>query len=206
MSDNSFRQRLIDRMDCEARPAYKIGHQHRLYALTEEIAARFDIPHDYDGDVVFAAAFLHDLGVFIGHRPEDPQQLERWDHVAYTCEHAPRILEDVGFPAEKIPHVLACIREHQPKDDPQTLEAALLRDADILEQLGCIGIFRTVAKVGSDTRFHTFSDARLALRRALDDLPPRILLRATKELAARRIALLHTFLEALDAEAGEYLG
>lgn len=202
----SFRQPLIDLIDLEARPAYKIGHQHRLYALTKEIAARFDLEITYDDDVVFAAAYLHDLGVFIGHRPETVEELERWDHVEYTCARAPGILDSLGFPAEKIPAVLACIREHQPKDEPQSLEAALLRDADILEQLGAIGILRTVAKVGSDTRFHTFTDARNTLRRALDELPPRILLRATRTIAAPRIAILHTFLEMLDTEAGDFLG
>ena len=202
----SFREQLIDLIELEARPVFKIGHQPRLYALTQAIAAQFDIPHSYDDDVVFAAAYLHDLGVFIGHRPEDPEELATWDHVEYTCAQTPGILRSVGFSEEKIEHVVACIREHQAKDEPRTLEAALLRDADILEQLGTIGVMRTVAKVGSDTRFHTFTDARRALGRALEELPPQLLLRASKGLAARKIALLHTFLEALDEEAGDHLG
>jgi len=201
-----YREQLRDLIELEARPVHKIGHQPRLYALTQQIAARFDIPHSYDDDVVFASAYLHDLGVFVGHRPEDPDELAAWDNVAYACERAPRILRSVGFPEEKIDHVLACIREHQAKDDPQSLEAALLRDADILEQLGAIGIMRTVAKVGSDTRFHTFLDARNALAQALNELPGKLLLRAAKELSAQKIALQFAFLEKLDEEAGEYLG
>jgi uncharacterized protein len=30
---------------------------------------------DYDDDIPFAAAWMHDLGVFIGHRPKDLAQL-----------------------------------------------------------------------------------------------------------------------------------
>lgn len=202
----SFREQLMDLIELEARPVFKIGHQPRLYALTRAIAAQFDVAHPYDDDVVFAAAYLHDLGVFVGHRPEDPEALATWDHVEYTCARTPGTLRSVGFPEEKIDAVLACIREHQAGDEPQSLEAALLRDADILEQLGAIGVMRTVAKVGSDTRFHTFTDARDALRRALEELPSRLLLRASKPLAVRKIAVLHTFLDELESEAGAHLG
>jgi uncharacterized protein len=200
----SFRDGLAQYLREQANPAHKYGHQPRLYALTREIAAL--TPRlDYDDDIVYAAAFLHDLGVFIGHRPEDPAALAAWDHVAYTCAQAPAILTRLGFPADKIPAVLACIREHQPHDAPHSVEATLLRDADILEQLGAVGILRTAAKLGSDTRFHTFADARTSLQRALDTFPAHIRLDATRQLAAPRIAALHAFLGALDAEAGTHV-
>jgi uncharacterized protein len=187
----------------QANPAHKYSHQPRLYALTQQIAALSTLT--YDDDIVHAAAFLHDLGVFIGHRPEEPTALAHWDHVAYTCTHAPAILTRLGFPAEKIPAVLACIREHQPHNTPSTPEATLLRDADILEQLGAVGLLRTAAKLGSDTRFHTFADLRDALHRTLTTLPPHIRLEATRQLATPRINALHSFLTALDQEAGLHL-
>lgn len=161
---------------------------------------------DYDDDVVYAAAWLHDLGVFIGHRPEDPNLLRAWDHVAYTKAKAPGVLASMGFPMEKVPAVLEVIRTHQPHDDPQTTEGVLVRDADILEQLGAIGILRTASKLGSDDRFRLFVDAEKSLRRALMELPARIRLEATRRLAAPRIALLEEFLAALEAEAQGELG
>src|SRR5271170_5568414 len=151
----NFRVRLAEYVSSQALPVDKLGHQPRLYALTRLVGEGMN----YDDDVVFAAAWLHDLGVFVGHRPEDPVELARWDHVRYACERAPEILHDAGFPAEKIPAVLAAIREHQPQDNPTSIEATILRDADILEQLGAIGALRTVAKVGRDTRYATFTDA-----------------------------------------------
>jgi uncharacterized protein len=200
----SFREPLAAYIRAQANPAHKFSHQPRLYALTREIAALTPTLAS-DDDIVYAAAFLHDLGVFIGHRPEDPTALAAWDHVAYTCAQAPAILTRLNFPAEKIPAVLTCIREHQPQDTPTTPEATLLRDADILEQLGAIGILRTAAKLGSDTRFHTFADARASLHRALTTLPAQIRLEATRQLAAPRIATLQAFLTALDTEAGPHL-
>jgi uncharacterized protein len=199
-----WREELRGYLRRQANPSYKYTHQPRLYALTQEIAAAAVPTPSYDDDVVFAAAFLHDLGVFVGHRPEDPSRLKTWDHVGYACEHAPAILARCGFPADKLP-VLACIREHQPQDDPQTFEATLLRDADMLEQLGAMGVLRTVTKVGSDTRFGSFADARDSLRRALEGLPGKLRLDASRRLAELKIATLTAFLDAVDAEGGAYL-
>jgi uncharacterized protein len=185
----------------QARPSDKFGHQPRLHELTEAVGAGLD----FDRDVVCAAAWLHDLGVFIGNRPEDPEALKLWDHVAYACTHAPQILREAGFPEHKIPAVLDCIRQHQPKDDPTTLEATILRDADILEQLGAIGILRTVSKVGRDTRFPRFTDAAAVLLRNLDELPGKIRLEPARRLAEPRIRILADFLAAVAAESGANL-
>jgi len=192
-----FRKALQEFIRNEAKPVEKYGHQPRLYTLTRKIA--WDL--NYDDDVVFAAVWLHDLGVFVGHRPEDPTELARWDHVGYACERVPQILKDVGFPAEKIPAVLAAIREHQPQDNPTSIEATILRDADILEQLGAIGALRTVAKVGRDTRYATFTDAVQTLQKNLEMLPGKIRLQNAKHLAEPRIAALRNFLDAVESES-----
>jgi uncharacterized protein len=197
----SWRSALQAYLREQARPVEKFGHQPRLYALTLKIGAGLN----YDDDVVYAAAWLHDLGVFVGHRPEDPEALSRWDHVVYTVERTPALLAGMGFPAEKIPAVIECIRNHQPHDVPETIESAILRDADILEQLGAIGILRTVCKVGRDTRFQTFTQAVASLEKALDTLPPMIRLPHTRTLAEPRIATLRTFLASTRAEAGDLL-
>ncbi len=193
----TFRRNIEHLLRAHARPVDKFGHQPRLYALTRLVGEG----SVYDDDVVFAASYLHDLGVFIGHRPEDPAQLSSWDHVAYTLENAPHLLVDAGFPADKIPPVLEAIHTHQPRDTPSTLEATILRDADILEQLGAIGTLRAVAKTGRDTRYPTFTPVIAFLRNNLNDLPAAIRLPTTRILAEPRIALLRAFLDGVDAEA-----
>jgi uncharacterized protein len=155
--------------------------------------------------VVFAAAFLHDLGVFVGHRPEDPQRLARWDNTAYAVERSPAILQSIGFPAEKIPAVLEAIRTHQPQHAPVSLEATLLRDADILEQLGAVAVLRTVCKIGRDTRFHTFTHAVAYLQSALDTLPALLQTASARSLAQPRIEALRSFLLSAREEAGNSL-
>jgi uncharacterized protein len=192
---------LADYIEGQARPVDKFGHQPRLVALTEAVGAGLE----YDRDVVAAAAWLHDLGVFVGHRPEGPEQLARWDHVTYACTHAPVILRDAGFPEQKVGAVVEAIRQHQPQDQPTTMEATVLRDADILEQLGAIGILRTVAKVGRDTRFPRFTDAVAILQHNLNILPGKIRLASAQRLAQPRIDLLREFLRATDNESGTNL-
>lgn len=201
----SWRTQVADYLYREAHPPHKYGHQPRLYALTQAIAIRSP-GFRYDDDVVYAAAFLHDLGVFVGHRPEDPAQLSSWDHVAYVCARAPGLLANFGFPSAKVPAVLTAIREHQPKDEPTTPEATLLRDADILEQLGVVGLLRTASKIGIDNRFHLFADVERSLRNAVAELPGRLRLPAARELAEPRRAILTAMLAALQDEAGGSLG
>ncbi len=196
-ADYNFRSALAEYVRSQALPVDKLGHQPRLYALTQLVGRGLA----YDDDVVYAAAWLHDLGVFIGHRPQDPVELSRWDNVIYAMKQAPAALLQAGFPTTKVAQVVEAIRTHQPHMSPSALEGAILRDADILEQLGAIGILRVAAKIGRDTRYPTFTDAATTLRKALADLPGKLQLDASKTLARPKIALLEGFLQALDQEA-----
>jgi len=197
MTQSLYRHKIREYIEREAIPREKFGHQPRLYALTKEIGA----DHRYDDDIVFAAVWLHDLGVFTGHRPDDPAVLARWNHVPYTMERAQEVLRAVGFPQPKIPAVVEAIRTHQPAFEPETIEGIIVRDADILEQLGAIAVLRTVCKVGRDSRFSLFTEAVNALRQSLETLPDQIRLESTKKLANRKIDALRAFLEAVDAES-----
>jgi uncharacterized protein len=196
-----WRTAVIEYIRREALPVDKYGHQPRLYALTRAIGEGMS----YDDDVVFAAAWMHDLGVFIGHRPEDPVALAAWDNVAYAIEQTPPLLTGFGFPSEKIPAVIEAIRTHQPQMDPESVEGTIVRDADILEQLGAVSILRAVSKVGRDTRYATFSAVVPTLRKALETLPPLLRLESARALAVPRVRMLKEFLAAVDAEAGNEL-
>jgi len=196
-----YRAAIENYIATHANPTHKFGHQPRLYALTQQIGHGLT----YDDDVVFAAVWLHDLGVFIGQRPEDPDALKTWDHVAYIVEKAPAILTEASFPSEKIHAVLDVICTHQPQDTPLTVEATIARDADILELLGAIGITRTLAKLGSDTRFETFTEAHAALKKQLTTLPDQLKLDTSRALALPRFHIMQSFLDALESEAGPNL-
>jgi uncharacterized protein len=196
-TNENFRSSLVNYIRDQALPVDKYGHQPRLYALTKLVGAGIA----YDDDIVFAATWLHDLGVFVGHRPEDLAALAAWDNVRYAMEKSPEVLAQCGFPATKVAAVVEAIRTHQPHLKPTTIEGVILRDADILEQLGAIGVVRAVAKVGRDTRYPSFTDAIAPLRKALATLPAGLQLDTAKKLAEPKINLLRDFLSGVDQEA-----
>lgn len=198
MRTSNFREALVRYIAREANPPDKFSHQARLYRLATTLAEG----RPFDDDVLFAAAWLHDLGVFIGHRPEDVRDLAHWDHVGYALREAPGLLQRFGFPASKIPAVLEVIRTHLPTTEPTCFEGTLLRDADILEQLGAIGLLRTISKVGRDTRFARFGDALRTLQRNLEELPGKLRLERSRRMAEPRLSLVRVFLDAAEQEAG----
>ena len=201
MNSIGWRESVINYIRAEAQPADKFGHQPRVYAL----ACRIGAGMYYDDDVLFAAAWMHDIGVFVGHRPSQPELLARWNHVPYTVSRARQLLAKWGFPAAKLEAVTEAIENHQPNDMPKGIESVLLRDADILEQLGAVGAVRTVTKVGRDTRYPTFSSVIPVLRKALRELPYKLQTESARLLAGPRMQFLQSFLAALEDESGDLL-
>lgn len=196
-----WRESVVEYIRAEALPVDKFGHQPRLYAL----AVRLAEGPEFDDDILFAAAWMHDLGVFLGHRPQDPAELAGWNHLPYTIARSLELLTEWGFPASKLEAVAAAIQTHQPQDNPLDFEAVLLHDADILEQLGAIGALRALAKIGRDTRFPTFSSVLPVLRRAVEQLPARLSLESARRLAIPRVRSLAALLAAIEDEAGQFL-
>lgn len=194
MNQTGYRAAIVEYIRANAKPPDKFSHQLRLYELARGLAEE----REYDDDVLFGGAWMHDLGVFIGHRPEDPEALSRWDNVAYAINRAPELLLRFGFPADKIPRVLEVIRTHLPSTAPTSFEGSLLREADILERLGAVGILRVVSKIGRDTRFVVFEDALRVLRKDADELPEKLLLDSARRLAVPRIKLMREFLAAAE--------
>jgi uncharacterized protein len=196
METNDYRRRIAEFIQAEAKPEDKFSHQPRLYSLATQLGTG----QQYDDDVVYAAAWIHDIGVFAGHRPEDPAALATWNNVAYAVRVVPELLARFGFPAEKIDAVVETIRTHQPGSNPTSLEGILLRDADMLEQLGAVGILRMVSKVGRDTRYPTHRDAIQSLKWAMAELPGLLTLPAAQQVAEQRLATMKEFINAAESE------
>ncbi len=192
-----YRKAISNYVRVNAKPPEKFSHQPRLYKLATQLAEG----RPFDDDVVFAAVWLHDLGVFIGHRPENLAALKKWNNVTYAVKKAPLLLKRFGFPGQKISAVLETIRTHLPSVQPTSFEGTLLRDADILEQLGAIAILRTVCKIGRDTRFVVFEDALRLLRHNLERLPNQLQLESARRRAKPRVKTLRAFLDATATES-----
>jgi uncharacterized protein len=123
----------------DADPVHGFDHVLRVYRLAERLARL----EGADAQIVLAAVLLHDAqGSSAG------QVAARLDHQHASAEFAGQILQAEGWPAERIAAVQHCIRAHRFRDEreqPVTLEAQVLFDADKLDALGAIGVARSVA-------------------------------------------------------------
>lgn len=118
------------------------SHILRVYAMAQRLAKL----EGADVEIVRAAALLHDA--------VDPEVGEtRQEHQHAAASFAGRVLAAEGWPAEKIEAVQHCIRSHRfrdPSEQPGTLEAQVLFDADKLDAIGAIGVLRAIAYAVQD--------------------------------------------------------
>lgn len=108
------------------------------------LAVRIAEEEKADLDVVRASVLLHD----IARAMEDEGRIE--DHAVEGAKMAREVLEEVGFPEEKIEKVVHCIQVHRFRKgvETETLEGKILQDADRLDIIGAIGLARVFARGG----------------------------------------------------------
>jgi uncharacterized protein len=172
-------------------PAWGWQHSERNYRVALALAQGDGLK--VDDDVLFAAAFLHDMGAF---QPCADPKMEHGDCAAISSE---AILRSAGFPMQKYAAVAAAERDHMYYRDPGTQpEAIVLHDADSLDFLGDVGAARILALTGSAKP--DFAPAVKSLRSFLNDIPPRLVTRTARAMAVVRVAELRQFLDALERE------
>jgi uncharacterized protein len=122
-------------------PAWGYSHSVRDYELAKALAAADHVT--LDDDVLFAAAYLHDMAAFA---PWDREK-EGIDHADEGARVVDTVLMNTGFPSAKIAAVRNAIRTHMFDRKPVGAEALYLHDADALDWLGAIGVARVMALV-----------------------------------------------------------
>lgn len=94
---------------------------------------------ELDMEVMWAAALLHDISIPVS---------GRLGHHEESARVAERFLREVGYPKEKIASVTLIIRSHSRfgGPEPDTREAEILYDADVLDFIGAVGVVRGVVR------------------------------------------------------------
>ena len=118
-------------------PAWGYSHSVRDYELAKNLAAADHV--SLDDDILFAAAYLHDIAAF------PPWENEKVDHADEGARIVDTVLQGTGFPMAKIEAVRGAIRTHMFNRKPAGPEAVYLHDADALDWLGAIGVARVIA-------------------------------------------------------------
>lgn len=175
-------------------PAWGPEHCRRLWALCRTIADREGL--DVDQDVLFAVAWLHDIGTFDGFACGEPA-------AECAARGAETLLAQAGFPSGKIPTVARIIREHSfegPERD--TAEARVLRDADMLEFLGPVGLMRLFAAASTEAWIGDRAGAVRIARDFCERLPDELYTASGREMAAARAESGLAFIGRLLEDAG----
>ena len=172
-------------------PAWGWQHSERNYRVGIALAQADGLT--VDRDVLFAAAFLHDMAAFM------PCADAHMEHGDCAAQESASVLREAGFPMEKFSRVAAAERTHMYYRDPGTIpEAIVLHDADSLDFLGDVGAARMISLTGE--KASSFAPAVKTLRTFLREIPPHLVTHAAQRIGAQRAGELQRFLDALDAE------
>jgi uncharacterized protein len=173
-------------------PSWGLSHSERDYQNTLVLAQIEGV--DVDRDVLFACAFLHDLGG-IGSFAKAGV-----DHAVRSAELVGPLLSQFGFPQDKVPAVKEMILGHTYYGPvPRSRQAFLFRDADILDFLGAIGVARLLAVTEEPGRSATLPDMVGTLKDFAQSMPSKLSSHAAQTLAPNRIAEMNQFFSQLDA-------
>ncbi len=188
-----WRERLVHFFDEHKKPEWRYAHAYRIYHLAREL----DSEKLCDDDILFAASILHDIGAY-------PQYKEEGiDHAVTSTQFCKDFLKEIGFPGSKMDSVLNAIEMHMHYSKPGPgLEAILIRDADILDFIGTIGIARAFLKAQDDLRAGYQELSKLA-----EELPGKAVSEKGRALALERRQEILTFLDKLvhDSFGGKFL-
>ena len=179
----------IIQMTLAAGEDWAVANAERFLRLIEQIGA--DIP--YDEDVLELAAYLHDWGAFPCYIQKDVEHAVRSRQVVEAA-----ILPQVELTSAQKDILLEAIELHDYRDTrvPKSNEALLLREADMLEFLGMIGMAREFAR--GPKNVETCYKRILSRRNGIQG---RFTLPRAQEIAKLRLERMETSLQWLNEES-----
>jgi uncharacterized protein len=146
-----------------------------------------------DMEVLLAGALIHDVGVVT----------DRKNHYTVGRKRGRKILEEVGFPAEKVEDALHVLEAHSRYGgpDPQTTEAKVGQDADALEYIGAIGILRALVRGLNDGSFNgRISDFPEFLKSILSKVENTFHTEVAEAIGRSRLEYMKSFIERIEKE------
>ncbi len=168
------------------------GHVLRVVTLCEEIAQQ----EACNKGVLLAAAYLHDIGRAIEHQPEKVGI----NHAILSADLAmPFMIKEEIRGDDAVP-IRDCIRSHcfSAGVKPETIEAKILSDADKLDAMGAIGIYRMV--VFQEPSKKGIAGLAEHLDKKLLKLKDQLYTHTAKKMAPPRHQLLVAFREEIKRE------
>src|SRR6185312_15595486 len=169
------------------------SHLQRDYSWAKKLAAADHVV--LDDDVIFAAAYLHDVGSMDGW--SEPNQ----EHGDVAAAKLDRMLAGTDFPKEKMDRVREAMRTHMfYREAGPGLEARYLHDADALDNVGTVGIAWLLQGVNAKGSAFTSAKAIGILTKGALKIEQGVVTPAGKAEMAIRIPERKMFLDQLARE------
>jgi uncharacterized protein len=173
----------------------KSGGAHRFDHIlrVHKIAMHIGEQEGANMRVLSAAAILHDVG-----RPREKE--EGISHSILSGTMSKGILAELGYQQYEIASIIDAIRTHRFSEglEPNSLEGQILSDADKLDAMGAVGVFRGVAQAMKDKRgmegFLKHADEKLLKLHGL------LYTKIAREMGEQRHNLLEAFVFQLRCE------
>ena len=163
-----------------------INHTHRLLKLISLISEG----QSYNEEAICLAAHLHDWDAY------SPWAQKDVDHAVRSCQVADEFLSGKTYPLPLKELVLECIALHHSDMGTRSFESILLRDADVLDFLGIVGVLRDFSKNPRELR-----KACTVIQQRRENLPVLLEIDRAKAIAAERIKEMDELLARFEADS-----
>jgi len=144
------------------------------------------------------AALLHDIG-----RNNKREKIFNKNHAELSSEIASKFLNSYNFEIsqEDFKNIIHTIRSHSFSNNskPQTLEAKILSDADKLDALGAIGLYRTIGFTVKNNG--NLIDVINHLEEKILKLKDKLYLDISKKIAEKRHKIILDFYNQIKSDA-----
>lgn len=176
-------KRLVEK---EAKDFYTLGHINRCFKNLESIKE-----NSFDEETVFASILLHSIGF--------TQTLKFNQDLTETSKNlGKKFLIASHFPKEKVDSVFYCIQESGIKGKPKTIEAILVHDSNLLDEISSIGLIKESI---------LFYQKKIPLKQFLEEQKTKSFLlkeaffsEKAKEIAEQKISFFNSFVHSLESE------
>ena len=176
----------------EKNDIHGFSHVERVLKLSSEIGTVLNA----NLSVIKIATLLHDVGRF----------MKKDDEIKNHAELSAVIAEDFFYKNDfnisigDVENILHCIRAHSFSNnlEPKTLEAKILSDADKLDAIGAVGLYRTIGF--TVLRNGRIADVIIHLESKIMKLKSRLYLDISKKIAESRERIIIDFYNEIKEE------
>lgn len=165
-------EKAIEFMKQVSDPKHALSHMESVVGYTKEIVSKME---NVDKEVCLISAYWHDVG----------RTVQEKGHAKISAEMLQEEMKNLGYHEELIQKCYLAIDKHSWKEEPETLEGKIIRDAD---KIDFVGISRWKKCIETNCRFRKILQLLPTVRKDI------LKLDCSKEIFDREIGNLVVYL------------